>query len=398
LSGDIELNPGPSEYLVLTQRLSELGLRPLDVGGDGDCFFKAVSHQLFGSPNSHLAIRHAGIQYLRNSPEQFIESNVANSWLEYLNRMSRQGTWCDALIVQAVANSLNIRLHITESHNNFTEPAVCLQGEPRTIYLGHVNEIHYVSTVSDSSVIFRTTTANTCSSRTQVVNNNIGKSTFASDKKNPYMRTYMAKRRANEDSACRQERLRKQRRYVQQQRAAEKKCSAEQSTQSKNEIQQTIPDNNHREERLGHVNEIHYVSTVPDSSVIFRTTTANTCSSRTHAVNNNIGKSTSASNEKNPYMRTYMAKRRANEDSECRQERLRKQRRYAQQQRATQKKCSEEQPTQSKNETQQTVPDNNHHREERLDEDQQYQKSIENLISNVPLHCFNWSFMYLWLL
>ena len=107
MSGDIELNPGPSEYLALSQRLSELGLRPLDVGGYGDCFFKAVSHQLFGTPDSHLVIRHAGIQYLRNSPEQFIESNVANSWLEYLNTMSRQGTWCDGKIVQAVANSLN---------------------------------------------------------------------------------------------------------------------------------------------------------------------------------------------------------------------------------------------------------------------------------------------------
>lgn len=49
----IELNPGPSEYLVLTQRLSELDLRPLDVGGDGNCFFKAVSHQLCGTPDSH---------------------------------------------------------------------------------------------------------------------------------------------------------------------------------------------------------------------------------------------------------------------------------------------------------------------------------------------------------
>ena len=74
LSGDIELNPGPSEYLVLTQRLSELGLRPLDVGGDGDCFFKAVSHQLFGTPNSHLAIQHAGIQYLRNSPNSLLRA------------------------------------------------------------------------------------------------------------------------------------------------------------------------------------------------------------------------------------------------------------------------------------------------------------------------------------
>ena len=255
LSGDIELNPGPSDYIVLTQRLSELGLRPPDVGGDGDCFFRAVSHQLFGTPKSHLAIRLAGIQYLRNLPEQFIESNVANSWSEYLNMMSRQGTWCDGIIVQAVANSLNIKIHITESHNNFTErtiiePAVCPQEESRTIYLGQVNEIHYVSTVPDVSVIFRTTIANTCNSRTHMANNNIGKSTSASDNKNSYMRTYMAKRRANEDSECRQERLTKQHRYAEQQRAAKKKCTEEQPTQSKNATQRTAPDNNRKEERL----------------------------------------------------------------------------------------------------------------------------------------------------
>ena len=31
----------------LSERLSHLGLKPLDVGGSGDCFFKAVSHQLY---------------------------------------------------------------------------------------------------------------------------------------------------------------------------------------------------------------------------------------------------------------------------------------------------------------------------------------------------------------
>ena len=52
LSGDIELNPGPVQntnsltrlplHVVLEQRL-----RPFDIGGDGDCFFRAVSHQLY---------------------------------------------------------------------------------------------------------------------------------------------------------------------------------------------------------------------------------------------------------------------------------------------------------------------------------------------------------------
>ena len=34
-------------------RLRQLGLRPVDVGGEGDYFSRAVSHQLYGDPNLH---------------------------------------------------------------------------------------------------------------------------------------------------------------------------------------------------------------------------------------------------------------------------------------------------------------------------------------------------------
>ena len=111
-------------FAVLTQRLRTIGLRPLDISGDGDCFFKAVSHQLCGTPDCHFAIRDAGIQYLRDHPEEFIESNVANSWLGYLNTMSMQGTWCDGLIVQAVANALGITLHIISLRSADAFPVV----------------------------------------------------------------------------------------------------------------------------------------------------------------------------------------------------------------------------------------------------------------------------------
>ena len=68
-SGDIELNPGPQQgvncqttlsvgsTMLLSFRLRKLGLRPLDVGGAGDCFFRAVSHQLYGDPSHHWYIR-----------------------------------------------------------------------------------------------------------------------------------------------------------------------------------------------------------------------------------------------------------------------------------------------------------------------------------------------------
>ena len=90
----MELNPGPEQNLnsqiilsvgstmLLNLRLCQLGLRPVDVGDGGNCFLRAVSHQLYGDPSHHLFIRQASVQYLSNNPERFIESNTENSWNE----------------------------------------------------------------------------------------------------------------------------------------------------------------------------------------------------------------------------------------------------------------------------------------------------------------------------
>ena len=45
---------------------------------------------------------------MRENPERFIESNTENSWLRYLNKMCTQGTWADALVIQAVADALKV--------------------------------------------------------------------------------------------------------------------------------------------------------------------------------------------------------------------------------------------------------------------------------------------------
>ena len=79
------------------------------------------------------------VQYLVDHSERFIESNTNRSWIGYLNNMSRQGTWCDALIIQGVAESINLIIHIVESHHNFAEqtithPLNCVRGA-RTIFV-----------------------------------------------------------------------------------------------------------------------------------------------------------------------------------------------------------------------------------------------------------------------
>ena len=78
LSGDIELNPGPLNSIpvhnVLENRLQQLGLKPLDVGGEGDCFFKTISHQLYGDCNHHLDVRNAGVKYMSEIQSDFLKA------------------------------------------------------------------------------------------------------------------------------------------------------------------------------------------------------------------------------------------------------------------------------------------------------------------------------------
>ena len=56
-----ELEKKQGSTMLLSFRLCQLGLRPLDAGGAGDVFFRAVSHKLYGDPSHHWFIRQADI-------------------------------------------------------------------------------------------------------------------------------------------------------------------------------------------------------------------------------------------------------------------------------------------------------------------------------------------------
>ena len=67
-----------------------------------------------------MHVHSAGVQYLRDHSEGFVESNYTeNSWLRYVNNMCIQGTWADAPIVQAVVDALNVSMKIVVSSPGF---------------------------------------------------------------------------------------------------------------------------------------------------------------------------------------------------------------------------------------------------------------------------------------
>ena len=220
--GDIELNPGPvniSSMSVLTTRLARIGRKPVNTIGDGNCFFRSVSHQLYGTEDRHPQIRAIAIQHLINSPEHFVEYNTDQSWLQYLQSMSRLGTWADNIIIQAVANTNNLRINITESAPNFSESttvkSIHAESENqrrnlRDIYVGHLEELHYVSTTPirpTTQSIHSEITYQTTSNKPKAISQNSEPSKTSSkepattkdlEKRKQYMKKYMKERRKDQ--------------------------------------------------------------------------------------------------------------------------------------------------------------------------------------------------------
>lgn len=69
--------------------------------------------------------------------------------------MSLPGTGCDHLIIQAVASALNCVIHIVDSNANSPQATIITpvvqQGTQQTIFIGYINHLHYVSTVTDTN-------------------------------------------------------------------------------------------------------------------------------------------------------------------------------------------------------------------------------------------------------
>ena len=100
----------------------------------------------------HTFIYTAGVRFMRENPERFnIESNTENSWLRYLNNMCMQGTWADALIIQAVADALKVTIQIVESNQGFAPLTTAYPVQERntssTFTIGHIDVYQLYTTL-----------------------------------------------------------------------------------------------------------------------------------------------------------------------------------------------------------------------------------------------------------
>ncbi|XP_073257638.1 uncharacterized protein [Porites lutea] len=126
-----------------------------DNQASGNCLFYALSEQLKsvkGIQISHKELRNTLVQFLRENANQHDGTSLFNfvsgypSWGEYLQRMAKDGTWGDHVVLFAAANHFQTAIRIISSLDReivvHPEHAVA---EPTPLVLGHIHELHYVS-------------------------------------------------------------------------------------------------------------------------------------------------------------------------------------------------------------------------------------------------------------
>ncbi|CAD2219453.1 OTU-like cysteine protease, putative [Angomonas deanei] len=101
----------------LINRVDELKLVLFRVKNDGNCQFRAISHQLFGTDVFHDLCRYHIVSYMkkrRHDKFDFYFESPAHAD-KYYQEMGQLGTWGDELTLRAASDSLCTNIHVISS-------------------------------------------------------------------------------------------------------------------------------------------------------------------------------------------------------------------------------------------------------------------------------------------
>ncbi|KXZ45455.1 hypothetical protein GPECTOR_54g196 [Gonium pectorale] len=130
----------------LAERLERLNLEMLQVAGDGNCQFRSLSNELYGSQDHHASIRRAAVAHILAHRSSF-EAFLGEDFDDYTAAMARSGTWGDELTLRAVCDSYGIIVHVVTSD----EDNWYLTYEPAElkvdfeVFLTYIAPLHYNS-------------------------------------------------------------------------------------------------------------------------------------------------------------------------------------------------------------------------------------------------------------
>ena len=116
--------------------------------GDGNSQFRALSLGLYESEDRHAEVRANIVQHLRENSEryfQFVESG--EFFADYVNRISLDGQWGDAITLQAFVEyySRGVRV-LSDNEQNLVIDHIREGLQEEAITITHYGEVHYNGT------------------------------------------------------------------------------------------------------------------------------------------------------------------------------------------------------------------------------------------------------------
>ena len=95
------------------EELKNLGYFIREVGGDGNCLFRAVSEQAENNENNYKYYREKSIEYMKKNSDSFIPFITDDEPFEkYIERMSEDGVWGGNLEIYAMSMAFKFNFYI----------------------------------------------------------------------------------------------------------------------------------------------------------------------------------------------------------------------------------------------------------------------------------------------
>ena len=141
----------------LRARLERTGLVEHEVGTDGNCLFRALSHQAHGAEEHHGRLRQAAVAHIRDHEDTYKTTlGSDDDFVKYVSALSTGGFWGDEVALRAVSDSLQWDVVVILSsegcafHRYRPTDANSAPPDPRpptlrTVFLSYLWPIHYNS-------------------------------------------------------------------------------------------------------------------------------------------------------------------------------------------------------------------------------------------------------------
>ncbi|KAK3226544.1 hypothetical protein Dsin_006406 [Dipteronia sinensis] len=154
INGEIpSMDEATSDHERLLNRLQLYGFHEVKVPGDGNCQFRALSDQLYGTPDHHKVLRRQVVNQLKSHREKY-EGYVPMEYGDYLKNMSKTGEWGDHVTLQAAADLSGVKIIVITSFKDtgYIEILPNVENSKGVICLSFWAEVHYNSIYSQGGM------------------------------------------------------------------------------------------------------------------------------------------------------------------------------------------------------------------------------------------------------